>query len=490
MPVRIHLCFGAVIVLTCATALAAPTTAPVTLSKPLYVEVYVRTTTSRPNEDVAGNLIKYDDNGPTIQTSAGPRTLVWTDLTPTSAFVCRSRVIDKTSATDWLELGRFGWSINAQDQAIGALDRAVTLDHTLRDQADSIRHSPPGSALATAKHTTPADANGPFAAAPTAGTTSSDHPGDELIRPTTQPAISSHPMGSASQTRIAPGDLIKFQKSTPEQDAAAIDAAKENAAKVSDELHIKFATLDTPHFIIFTDWDPREYDFLKQCVESAYAAVSTQFDYPVNQNVFVGRLPVYMFDHYNDFATFTRKLGLNITVSQNLRGYYSGHYSRTIKDTIGEMVMWKPPTTGGAAALNLAKIQWAHTLEHEFTHAFIARYLTNESIPRWLNEGIAELISSKDFANGGTSRDWARLLAANGVDLSSLFDDDKMPTGETYPVMMEMVELLTRRNHGAFLQYFDAIKYGANPEQALRQYYGMDYPALLKAWHDYALTIP
>jgi hypothetical protein len=453
------------------------------LAKPLYVEVYIRSTTDRPNEDVAGMLIQYDDKGPTINTPHSSRTLRWVELTPTSAFVCRSRVIDKTNAADWLALGRFGWSIGARDQAIGALDQAVGMDQSLRETADAIRHSPIGSAMRPKA----ALASGNLASAGglPAGSNSGQIGGPaELMHPSTQPSLDAAFPRAAVQER--PTTLVQFQKSTPEEDAAAIAAAKAQASVISRDINIQFATIDTRHFLLFTDWDPREYSFLQQNLEAAYSAVSRQFDISDDQNVFVGRLPVYMMANYDEFVKITRELKVPITPSPNLRGYFSTYYGRRIKG-VGEMVMWKPMASG-SVTLTQAEQQWAHTLEHEFTHAFIARYLTNQPIPRWLNEGLAEYISAKDFPKGGTPREWAHFLAGNGADLSILFDDDRMPTGETYPVMMEMVELLVDKSRSNFLQYFDAIKNGTDPEQALKQFYGMSNADLLKAWRTYALT--
>jgi hypothetical protein len=494
---RIHAALGRLAAGICAGSLllgalaaraagAAPTTAPstqpVVLAKPLYVEVYIRSTTNRPNEDVAGLLMQYDDKGPTINTAHTSRTLRWIELTPSSAFVCRSRVIDKTKAADWLELGRFGWSIAARDQAIGALDEAVGLDPSLRDSANTIRRSPLGSALRVAAAMP--QGNSSSANAGSAGNESRGGTAAELMHPATQPALDTSSSPAVAQDH--PGTLVQFQKSTPEQDAAAMELAQNQAAVVSRDMNIPFVTLNTRHFLLFTDWDPREYSFLQQSLEAAYSAVSRQFDIPDDQNVFVGRLPVYMMANYDEFVKITHELKVPINLSQNLRGYYSTYYGRRIKG-VGEMVMWKP-AAGGGVTLNVAEQQWAHTLEHEFTHAFIARYLTSQPIPRWLNEGLAEFISAKDFPNGGTPREWAHFLAGNGADLSTLFDDNRMPTGETYPVMMEMVELLVAKNRGMFLQYFDAIKHGTDPEQALKQYYGMSNADLLKAWHTYALT--
>src|SRR4030095_4675661 len=78
----------------CGAALRAD---PVTLEKPLYSEVFVRSTTNANNEKVAGNLLRYDEQTLTIKTSKGERDLRWTDLTGTSAYALKSRLIDKNN---------------------------------------------------------------------------------------------------------------------------------------------------------------------------------------------------------------------------------------------------------------------------------------------------------------------------------------------------------------------------------------------------------
>ena len=60
----------------------------------------------------------------------------------------------------------------------------------------------------------------------------------------------------------------------------------------------------------------------------------------------------------------------------------------------GHMAMWKPEVKSD---IHSAEVQWAYVLVHEFTHAFVARYRTNARIPRWLNEGIAEVIASIQY---------------------------------------------------------------------------------------------
>jgi hypothetical protein len=444
-------------------ALAVPAMAGdrVTLDKPIYTEVFIRPSGDGRAEEVSGDLLSYDDQTLAIRTGKGERDLQWTALTATSSFTLRSRLINKKSAADWLGLGRFGWSMGAQEQARLALAHASSLDPSLKDQVQSILAMPAGSAVA-------------------AVSIKSDTP--ELIGPAATTGASGQPDGSASRSfgflPRPPDDSPKsptetYQKSTPEQDAHAIARAKADAVKVAAEFNVTFDTLETRHFLIFTDWDPQEYDFLKSNFEDAYSDVSQQFDIPDTDNIFVGKLPVYMFSRFKDYAKYTNSLGfLNAPTPRALRGYYAGKPNGS-----GIMVMYKP----GADDVAEAELEWAHCLVHEFTHAFVARYRTNAQIPRWLNEGIAEVIAAKTFPRAGTYP-FAQRMAVEHKSAGTLFDDDKMPSGDWYPVMQTMVELLIAQDHAAFKQMFDAIKDGTDGEDALKKYFNIDYDQLMSNW--------
>jgi hypothetical protein len=443
----------------------------ITLDKPIYTEVFIRPVGDARAEEVSGNLLSYDDQSLAIRTGKGERDLRWTALTATSSFTLRSRLINKKSATDWLSLGRFGWSMGAQEQARLALAHASTLDPTLKQQVQSILATPAGSAIT---------------ASPAEGAGQSET--RELIgpAPTTQTAASGNagaPRGFGMLPRPPDSSPKKptetYQKSTPEQDALAITAAKAQAADVASQFNVTFDTLETKHFLIFTDWDPQEYDFLKTNLEDAYTDVSTQFDIPDSQNVFVGKLPVYMFARFRDYAKFTDSIGfLTQPTPRTLRGYYQGQSNGS-----GRLVMYKP----AADDIQEAEMEWAHCLVHEFTHAFVARYRTNARVPRWLNEGIAEVIAAKTFPFQGTYP-YAQRMAHEHRTADDLFDDDKMPSGEWYPVMQTMVELLISGNHTAFKQMFDAIKDGMDGEAALKKYFNMDYEQLVNNWRQVLLS--
>jgi hypothetical protein len=465
----------------CGAALLAD---PVTLEKPLYSEVFVRSTTNANNEKVAGNLLRYDEQTLTIKTSKGERDLRWTDLTGTSAYALKSRLIDKNNSHDWLELGRFAWSMNAKEQARTALAAAQKLDASLKSEASSIVATEPGSAIkadqAASTKDKKGEAPGP-ATAPAAGAAPAAAAGGG---PAAEGGAPSLPP-SQSGGRVGRDKLVKYQKSTPDQDAAAMAAARRLKDEFAQRLKINFTELTTDHFIIFTDWDKREFGFLKDNLEGAYACVSQQFEIPVRENVFVGKLPVFMFAKQADFKRFAN-LCDSFSPGDGVAGYYS---TTSSGNGVGHMAMWKPDPTKSGGDIHKAEIDWAYVLTHEFTHAFVARYRSNERVPRWLNEGVAEVIANQKFPRMGV-RPFARMMASKASDsvLMNLFDDERMPGGEMYPVMMTIVETLINRDKRAFLAYFDDLKAGTDPEEALKKYYHLDNASLIGAWKQYVMS--
>jgi hypothetical protein len=286
--------------------------------------------------------------------------------------------------------------------------------------------------------------------------------------------------GKTPATKPSNAPPPNYQPSTPQKDAAAIEAARKTSDEVQHELHLQFRELQTPHFIIFTDWDPREEQFLRTNLEGAYGAVSRQFDIPVKENVFVGKLPVFMFARQVDFLHYAEKFD-DLPANDQLLGYYAGNGTGS-----GHMAMWKPSVYGGEAQRDAAERQWAYTLTHEFTHAFVDRYRNSRHVPRWLNEGIAEVIAQSQFPQPNR-RIYARQVASEGKSIDNLFDDEQMPGGEWYPVMQTLVETLIAQDRARFLAYFDAMKAGENPQKALQRLYGWTYDDLAKAWRTYVM---
>ncbi len=410
------------------------------LEKPIYTEITLRS--GRPSH-LSGHLLRYDDTTLVVRTGKIEKSLKWVDLTGTSAFILRSRLIDKSKAEDWLELGTFGWDMGVTDRARESLAKAARMNPALDDQVKQVLVRQPGSLLKAADAPTSAPANA-------AEDDSKDSPA---------------------------GVAVAYVKSTPEQDKAAIEAAEAQAKKVATELGLKLSEIQTAHFLIFTDWDPREYEFLKTNLEGAYGAVSRQFNLPVTDNIFVGKLPVYMIAKQEDFAAFATRID-HIGDMAGYAGYYWGR-----SDGVGHMVMWKPDLKRYGNNVRLAERSWAYVLTHEFTHAFVARYRSNARIPNWLNEGIAEVIASTQFPRPDAYAA-AIGMAKSNQSIAELFTMTRMD-GKWYPVMRTLAETLIARDHKAFMAMFDDLKAGMSIEDALQKHYHWTLPMLEAAWRQY-----
>lgn len=148
--VVIGLAFGTPPVATTAPATTPTTTATApdltlkttnpNLPKTVYTEVYLREN----GQVVKGHLLEFTADELVVHNGKDLQRLQWKNLTGSSAFTLRSRLIDKTNPQEWLALGKFGWDMNAKEQATGALNRAVALDASLRPAVQDVLKSEAG----------------------------------------------------------------------------------------------------------------------------------------------------------------------------------------------------------------------------------------------------------------------------------------------------------------------------------------------------------
>jgi hypothetical protein len=259
---------------------------------------------------------------------------------------------------------------------------------------------------------------------------------------------------------------------------AALDRARKRAVEVESKLGVKLETLRTDHFQIFTDWDPREYNFLRTNCEGAYGAVLKQFNSSTDPIVF-GTLPIFMFSQHASFKRFTKEFD-GFTASDDLRGYYMPHPTG-----FGHMAMWKPDVGVDAASTRQAELFWAYILTHEFTHAFTARYRSPRQVPRWLDEGVAEVVAHTQFIqtpDDRLPRIRARQRAKPNLIVDLLHDKVQL-TADDYPMVESAVAaLLAARPGSAFLSLYNDLKDGMPPEEALQKNYHLTYAELVEMW--------
>lgn len=408
------------------------------------VTVRVIQVADRPGRGVIGDLVEYDSEGLTLEVAGQRREFLWIELTPHSSFTARYRLINQAVAQDWLELGEFAWEIGAEDEAEKALRWALRIDPTLEAEAQRIRAEAPGRL------------RGPFQPRDPEGLAEKEDEPRELLSDST-------------------AELARYQPVSPEQAADAVARADAAAEKSLQKLGVNARRLESTHFVIYTDWDPVDDQFLTSALEEAYNLVAGEFGIPIDANIFVGRLPVYMFEEHATFMRYARELDGHREFQSTVAGYYTGR-----SDGMGKLVMSKPRQTE-QYGLEAARQIWRRNLTHEFSHAFFARYRSNAFVPRWLNEGLAEVIAEKVYPRQGALSTARRIARAN-ASIAAIFDDKVLAGPEMYPVMMTLVQALHEEDPERFMEYIDRIKAGENPQKALRELYEVDYRGLEAAW--------
>lgn len=406
------------------------------------------------NRRVVGELVSFDEVAATLIVEGERQRFPWRELTPTSCFTARHRLIDEDDAGAWLALARFGRRVGAERQAEYAIKKALRLDAALEAEVAAIREIPLGE-LRQAGVVPDAD---PVEPAETA-----DEAAPEVIL---DPAAANLPP--------------KFLPVTPHEANAAEQGARDQARQAAQRLGIRMREVTTPHFLIFTDWEPVDDAWLAEQLEGAYALLCREFNVPPNQPVFVGRLPVYMFHDHATMLRYARTMDSFPTIRPSVAGYFSGR-----SDGLGKLVMSKPQASD-RVGLPLARQMWARTLTHEFVHAFLARYRGNGFLPRWMNEGLAEMLAETIMPRPNALAT-ARAAARSQQSIADIFDDAQMPEGEMYPVMMTLVIAMYREDPARFVRMVDRVKSGENCERVVQELYNVDYAGLEEAWRAYML---
>lgn len=275
----------------------------------------------------------------------------------------------------------------------------------------------------------------------------------------------------------------KYVKATPEEAAEVDDFAAKTSAAILQRYSVQFTRLETPHFQIYTDWSPSDYSGLKREFETAYSTVSNQFNIPSTENIFLGKLPCFVFSTFGGFAKFSKDFVGMGDISPDVQGYYGGNKG------FGYMCVYKPQDAYSGSNRDDKIRFWEYVLTHEMTHAFVARYVSNRRVTTWLNEGIAEVVASSRIPRN--IHDALKEADKKYKNFDKLFaDNDEFRSPDLYPVMNTMVQVLVHRSKTAFIKMFGEIKAGKPVDQALMDNYHWTYAQLEAAWRQAVKNMP
>jgi len=260
------------------------------------------------------------------------------------------------------------------------------------------------------------------------------------------------------------------EPATDEQAAAnrrRSDAMAAKARPYSGDLR----AVETKCFVLYTA-HPKGADtgFATLC-EKAYAALAEQFGVPASRNIWAGRLAVFLFAESEQYTRFARENGQR--AMETAGAYY--HHDGEGFVYIAMNRSWFGKT-------------FEELLVHEMTHAFACRYLTNRSLPKWVDEGLAEYMAAELVPGWLASRRdeaAAKQVAEHGADASHVFTDLKMDAFD-YGVAQGLVRWLIAKDRKAFVRFVGKLKEGKPSEKALRETFGLTHESLLRLWRQAA----
>ncbi|MEM1210830.1 MAG: hypothetical protein AAGI68_00890 [Planctomycetota bacterium] len=250
----------------------------------------------------------------------------------------------------------------------------------------------------------------------------------------------------------------------------------EAARRIEPNVH----PVETPHFIIYSGWPRSDDARLRMIYSRLYEQLCEQFNVPIGQHVWAGRLPVYTFWDKDVFVRYCVEV---MKIPQGVASRAGGFYTQ-----IGDFdaVVLGPVLLPGMRKADARK-WFFNLLVHESTHAFLARYYGRERVPSWLNEGMAETLASRLVTQASSDRKlaYARERAKQGwvPDTARFFDAPNIPLEpEYYGAAQALTRYLIRHDRRKYIDLIRQIKAGKSDEQALQDVFGWTRKELLARW--------
>jgi hypothetical protein len=232
----------------------------------------------------------------------------------------------------------------------------------------------------------------------------------------------------------------------------------------------KLRRIETPYFYLYSAFENKEDDKrYRDTAERMFAELCKQFG--VNPKaVWIGKCPIIAFNETRQYVAFCKTIGFGEDRAEKSAGV-------TLIRSDGMVCI----------VLNNVQTEthFFHTMVHEGTHGFMARFVTMRNLPAWVNEGIAEHMSARLVPDSPARALWqeaTKLVLANERKPESIFDGvnlDAFDYGMAHALVRHMID----KNGKAFSQFVRLLKQGESEAAALKASYRMDRSALLRDWH-------
>jgi len=435
-------------------SLAGPAGAAGAESQTVRVDLRLRT-----GGIVSGLVVDHDDHALVIVREGTPYVFSWREMELSSALAARKAAVSvslrghqELSADDHFALGQLALNHDRTDVAALEFRKAEKLE---KDLAPRIREA--FSVYRQAKATAT----------------------DDLIEDWEPDEVQAEDDSSSADRRAQP-DLPTL--ASEDVRVQLFDAYHRFGAKVQEVLGKDVVPLESEHFLIWTDWEPKLRDRLAAWCEAMYAALCERFEVGRGELIFPAKCPVFCFRSKARFRKFARHF-------DGYDGVSALGYTRSI-ERHGHVHVALLRAGKTAADFD----QFACTLVHEGTHAFLHRLFEHRLIPHWINEGYAELTSERVLGDrcdaGETAALLARQYARYDWSLNGLFERTSEIDVHEYPLAHSIVAYLEDFGRSKGARFIRALKEGRTAASALADAYDGLTPAQLEAAWRLANRLP
>lgn len=413
-------------------------------------------------------LVEHTAHGIVVVRDQAPYVFAWTELESGSAYVIRRDLLirergdqGRLSADDQFLLGRFALKCERTDLAARCFGKAGKIDRAFQTRAraafDAYRRRRKESAKQSDR----------FGGNEQDTEVDADLPPMLPVESTIELADLTFGLNSGDTSLELRSHVMKVYDTF--------------GKKVQEVLGPSVVAIETPHFLIWTDFEPRYRDRLMEWCESTYVALCAQFGLDPSEQIFLAKCPVFCFRSKARFVRFARTF-------DGFEGTGAVGYTRSIENNGHVHVAL---LRQGRSTIDLDR--FASTLVHETTHAFIHRLYTHRLIPHWVNEGLADRMAENVLGDRCPNAENAALLASCYVRHDWPIRHVLISTGpiavEHYPLAHSVVTYMHGRDAKGFGTFLRGLKDGQDTRDALAAAFdGLTIENLELRWRAWVTT--
>jgi hypothetical protein len=385
---------------------------------------------------VTGTMTAWDARG--FDGSFGPRR--WTELAVEDTWRLYRRVMDESSAVEWVGLGAALLRMpKGNEWAERAFRQAMRLDEAMGPAIEEVRAEAAESARLDEELRRAIEA--------------------EKLRTTSPEA---EPWGADAWPELSSADSM-----------SAAATMRGDADRYLAAAGMALNPLETEYFIFYSDLPRANMARWAGQLDAMYRRLAAILSLPAGQNLFWGKAVIFVFSERDRFRLM-EAAAFNQLVPQSVDG------------------MCHP--IGPKVFINFHRYTsddrgFAAILVHETVHGFMHRYRTPRRLPTWANEGFADYLAAVSFEDSPIDSMRRRkgldyLRSGQSLDriLGMQYGDGTWPGPDRlgYSVSYLVVRLMVEDRPRKFGDWVNAIKAGKEWIRALEEDYGVTVETLVE----------